>query len=228
MKRSRYRNKFLKDKSQTSRENYKIQRNLCKKLLRKTKKSYFESLNTKKITDNRTFWKTVVPLFTNKASRGEKIILNEAEKHISDDKKICTVLNNFFLDVVSDLKIPDYCNYFTQKKHTFSLNYHWNVWKTPQYSQFYKKEIRFSIFIQKEYSRSGIESYPGLNTKENCLTSNTPTKFIKLNCNIFSKLIYKHFNYCIDKGEFPNDLKHPDIVTIYKKITNAKKKTIDL
>ena len=48
MKRSKYRNKFLKDKSQTSRENYKMQRNLCKKLLRKTKKSYFESLNTKK------------------------------------------------------------------------------------------------------------------------------------------------------------------------------------
>ena len=36
MKKSRYRNKFLKDKSQTSRQNYK------------TKKSYFESLNTKK------------------------------------------------------------------------------------------------------------------------------------------------------------------------------------
>ena len=48
MKRSRYRNKFLKDKSQTSRENYKIQQNFCKKLLRKTKKSYFESLNIKK------------------------------------------------------------------------------------------------------------------------------------------------------------------------------------
>ena len=36
---------FLKDKSQTSRVNYKIQQNLCKKLLRKTKKLYFESLN---------------------------------------------------------------------------------------------------------------------------------------------------------------------------------------
>ena len=43
MKRSRYRKKFLKDKSQASRKNYKIQRNLCKKLSRKTKKSYFES-----------------------------------------------------------------------------------------------------------------------------------------------------------------------------------------
>ena len=30
MKRSRYRNKFLKDKSQTNREDYKIQRNFCK------------------------------------------------------------------------------------------------------------------------------------------------------------------------------------------------------
>ena len=60
-------------------ENYKIQQNLCKKLLRKTEKSYFESLNTKKITDDRTFWKNAVPLFTYKVSRGEKITLNEAE-----------------------------------------------------------------------------------------------------------------------------------------------------
>ena len=74
----------------------------------------------KKITENRTFWKTVVPLFTNKASRGEKIILNEAEKHISNDKKICTIFNNFFSNVVSDLKIPDYCNYFPHKKHILS------------------------------------------------------------------------------------------------------------
>ena len=29
--------------------------------------------------------------------------------------------------------------------------------------------------------------------------------------------MYKHFNYCSDKDEFPNDLKHADIVPIYKK-----------
>ena len=86
MKRSRYRNKFLKHKSQTSREKYKIQRNSCKNLLRKTKILYFESLNTKKIMNNRTFWKTVVPLFTKKASHDEKITLNGA--YISDGKKI--------------------------------------------------------------------------------------------------------------------------------------------
>ena len=91
-----------------------------RKFTKKKIKSYFESLNTKKIT-NRTFWKTVVPLFTNKASRGEKIILTEAEKHISDDKKICNIFNNFFSKVFSDLKIPDYYKYFSQE-NTCSLS----------------------------------------------------------------------------------------------------------
>ena len=62
----------------------------------------------KKITHNRTFRKTVAPLSTNKASRGEKVILNEVQKHITDYKKICKVFNDFFSNAVSDLKIPDY------------------------------------------------------------------------------------------------------------------------
>ena len=89
--------------------------------MRKTKKSYFESLNTKKITDNRTFWRTVVPFFRNKASRGEKITLTETEKHISDDRKISNIFNNLFSNVFSDLKIPDYYNYFPQES-TCSLS----------------------------------------------------------------------------------------------------------
>ena len=64
------------------------------------------------------------------------------------------------------------------------------------------------------------------------LLSDTPTKIIILNSDIFSNLIYKHFNYYIDKGEFPNDLKHAAMQTCFfqyiRKITNAKKKTIDL
>ena len=55
-----------------------------------------------------------------------------------------------------------------------------------------------------------------LNAKKSCQTGYTPTKIIKLTSD-FPNLIYKHFNYCIGKGEFPNELKHADIVPIYKK-----------
>ena len=52
MKWSRLRNKYLKSKSLPNRKNYNIQGNLCKKLLRTTKKEYFSNLDTKKVTDN--------------------------------------------------------------------------------------------------------------------------------------------------------------------------------
>ena len=50
-----------------------------------------------------------------KASKDDKIILNEAERHMSDGKKSCTIFNNFFSNAVSDLKIPNYYIYFSQK-----------------------------------------------------------------------------------------------------------------
>ena len=89
-------------------------------------------------------------------------LMKQAKKHICDGKNIRKIFNDFFSNVVSDLKIPDFCNYFPQKKHTFSLDFHWNFRKTPQYSQYLKKETWFNIFIQKDYSRGGIECYPGL------------------------------------------------------------------
>ena len=49
MKRSRLRNKFLKHRTDTNEKNYSTQRNLRRRLLKNTKKSYFENLDTKKI-----------------------------------------------------------------------------------------------------------------------------------------------------------------------------------
>ena len=40
------------------------------------------------------------------------------------------------------------------------------------------------------------------------------------------KFIFKHFNYCIDRGKFPNELKHAELFPVHKK--NCTKKTIDL
>ena len=82
------------------------------------------------------------------------------------------------------------------------------------------------FFIQKDYSKGGIESYQGFKRKKVCQASDTPTKIIKFNPDIFSNLIYKHFNYCIDKVEFSNDLKHADIVPVYKKNNKCEKERI--
>ena len=97
MKWSKLRNKYLKSKPLTDREKYNIQRNLCKKLVRTTKKEYFNNLNTKKVTDNKTFWRTVAPTFSNKNSKSDKIILNEEGKTFSDEKELCRNFSTYFV-----------------------------------------------------------------------------------------------------------------------------------
>ena len=39
---------------------------------------------------------------------------------------------------------------------------------------------------------------------------------MKFNSDILAKFVYKHFNYCIDRGEFPNELKHAKLVLVNK------------
>ena len=117
MKRSRLRNKFLKNKNEINRNNYKVQRNYCKKLLKTTKKQYFNNLNTSKVIDNRTFWKTVVSLFTNKPPRGAKTILKEGNKNITNDSELCEVFTTYFSNIVTILNIPSVNNYITTKEN---------------------------------------------------------------------------------------------------------------
>ena len=56
---------------------YKKQRNFCVDLLRKTKTEYFKNLNVKDLSDNRKFWKTIKPYFSNKGLNSNKLLLNE-------------------------------------------------------------------------------------------------------------------------------------------------------
>ena len=94
MTRSRIRNRYLRNPSVTICEvpnldsaryknEYKKYRNVCVGLFRKEKRRFYENIDTNKITENRIFWKTAKPLFS--------------EKHILDQK--ITFENN---DIVSN------------------------------------------------------------------------------------------------------------------------------
>ena len=71
-----------------------------------TKKSYYSNLDIKQVTDNKTFWKTTISLFTKRPLKGEKINLIENGKNISNDAELCDSLNVFFSNIISELNIP--------------------------------------------------------------------------------------------------------------------------
>ena len=108
MNRTRLRNKLLRSRSTEDRSTYNQQRNFCVSLVRKTKKDYYNNLDHKKVSDNKSFWRTVKPLFSDKNSSFSKITLIENELLLNDDEKISSTLNDFFSNVVSNLNIPPY------------------------------------------------------------------------------------------------------------------------
>ena len=66
MNRSRCKNAYFKNKTLENWEKYRKLRNECVKLTRKVKREYFENININSVNDNKTFWKTVEPFFTDK------------------------------------------------------------------------------------------------------------------------------------------------------------------
>ena len=100
MQRSTLRNIFLQERANEEKALYNKQKDLCLSLLRKTMRNYFRQLNTNTVSDSRTFWKTVSPLFSEKAFHSESIALKENNEIVTSE-----TLNKFFNNAVKNLGI---------------------------------------------------------------------------------------------------------------------------
>ena len=106
MKRSQLKNIYNRKKTPESKSAYNKQRNFCTKLLRKTKLSYFQRLNPSSITDNKLFWKTVKPAFTDKVKAQEAIAIIDEGNIISEDREIANILKNAVEELNINRNLP--------------------------------------------------------------------------------------------------------------------------
>ena len=89
MVKSKLRNKYLKSTSDIDRQRYNKQRNYCVKLLRLKKQKYYEYFGKSKITNNKNFWETIIPLFSSKIySTNSWITLLENGYILSEESKV--------------------------------------------------------------------------------------------------------------------------------------------
>ena len=105
MLRSRLKNNFNKQRSDENWDNYKKQRNFCVKLLRQTKEKYFSDINVKSISDNKKFWKTIKPFFSNKGLNTNNMMLVEDNEIVREEEIIANIMNNYFTNITTHLKL---------------------------------------------------------------------------------------------------------------------------
>ena len=111
MTRSRLRNKYLRDRNEDNRALYVKQRNYCVSLLRKSKKKYYENLDERNLMNNKLFWKTIKPSFSDKIVTRDRIHLTENGEVVKTELETAETLNNFFGNVIKSLMIPKYNEY---------------------------------------------------------------------------------------------------------------------
>ena len=108
MTRSRLKNKFLKNPTDINKSNYNRHRNYCVNLFRKEKKKYYNDIDLKLLTENKLFWKTIKPMFSDKHNICRKITLIDNDEIISNDVIVAETMNDFFSNAVAELDIKGY------------------------------------------------------------------------------------------------------------------------
>ena len=107
MHRKNLRNKYVKSRTEENHKTFKTQRNLCVKLLRRAKSDYYRNLSLGDLTDNRKFWKTVKPVFSNEVQTTSSITLIEDGKMMTEDLKIAEIFNHYFTNITESLGISE-------------------------------------------------------------------------------------------------------------------------
>ena len=209
---------YYENKSEKSFKAYKKQKNFCSRLHKKERKRFFNDLNPSFVTDNRFFWKTIKPFFSNKGSYGLQIKLAEKDEVLKDDDLIAKELNKFFKNAVSTLNI---------KENRFITNSASDGITDPVDKAIDKYKFHPSILlIQKHLKNHDVFSLKtveigdiekeinNINPKKATTSNSIPPKILKKASKVSASVSLKLFNNSIENNDFPQNLKLVDITPV--------------
>ena len=219
MLRTKLLNKFYKDRTDKTRLAYKRQRNLCTSLLKKTKREYYGNLNPALISDNKNFWKTVKPFFSDKVVTSENITLLENNDIYEDDEKVANIFNNFFSNVVKTLEVSIESDPLVDEFNLDPVTIAIKKYDThPSVLKIKENNIDVETFsFQTIDLESVIHEIALLSPSKATPKDSIPVNIIKHNNDIFAFKICIDFNSSIKGGTFPSNQKYADVSPVFKK-----------
>ena len=226
MERSKLKNKCNKFPTNENWKIYKKQRNYCVNLLKKEKKEYYNNLNIKKFNDNKTFWKTIKPFFSDKQKDFQKdFILIDNDEIISNDKLVAEKMNNYFMDVIDSLDIEPFIKIDEGESNSNSIEDIIDMYSNHPSILKIKEHITINEkFSFKETTKNEIQdNIKLLNTKKITVDGDIPSKMLILTNEISSEIITNIYNESKEIQRFPYSLKLADVKPIHKKSEKTNK-----
>ena len=204
-------------------DSYKKQCNFCVNLLRKTKKEYLENINVKDINDNKKFWKTIKPFFSNKGLNTNKLMLIEDSNLISEESILANTMNQYFTSITKQLNLKK----SPQSKNLEDINYYHNhisIEKIKSSNSSKSKFFTFNLVSSNEIKREILT----FNNKKVSREGDSPVNISKHTTDVYLPILTKVVNSLVEQNEFPNELKLADVLPINIKKTLLVKKILGL
>ena len=208
MKRSYLKKVYFKKKTPDSLIKFKKQKNYCSRLYKKERKKYFESLNPRRISDNKSFWKNV-PFFSEKRKISNKItFVDNKENTIFEDHLVSEKLNNFFENETRGLEINE--NSYIIDTDSYEINsIEKAINKYRNHPSVLLIKSRLKNIPSLSFNKVGLSEIerelnlisPRKATKSNGILP----KLLKSTKTICSETLKTIFNNCLIKAEFPNE-----------------------
>ena len=220
MTRSKLKNRLNKLNTPENWQSYKIQRNICVKLHKQAKKDYFNNLDVNKLNDNKRFWKTIKPYFSDKGINSHKLILIENDSILTNEMSLAKLMNNYFINITNDLELKldvltntnvDLPSIIENYKNHLSITKIRSTWNSTCF-QF--------VTVSENDVKTVIQNL--CNNKANLIGS-IPANILKLSLESYLPKLTKIINDCFQNGCFPDELKLAEVIPIYKKGDNLLK-----
>ena len=225
MRRSYLENKFYKYKTPADNRAYKKQKNYCNRLYKRERRKFYSNLNLNKITDNKMFWNTIKPLFSDKGGSRENIVLIEDDKIISDDLEVAQKFNDFFRDAVNSLNIVENRFLLTEITNNVS-NVNEAISKFENHPSIISIKEKVDINHRFSFSKVEVEvirkEIKYLDQRKPGTFMNIPSRQLKQVIDIVTEPLTQIWNNeVVQNTKFPTNLKLADISPIFKKIKNT-------
>ena len=153
---------------------------------------------------SKDFWPTIKPFLSKKGSKDDPtIILNEDGKIFSDQKDVCHIFNDFFINVSKDIGSNNNCD----------LESHPSILKIQEQSNLCTEPFNFnhvdSMYVHKPISK--------LQTKKATGVDGISAKILKACTNSIAQPISSLINFTFVTNSFPRNLKQAQVLPIFKK-----------
>ena len=224
MHRSKLKNTFNTYPNEENERSYKRQRNLCVSLLRKEKKNYYNNLDLKIFEDNRKFWKSIKPLFSDKLKiLDNNITILENGIICSNNEEVAEKLNTFFIEAVQNLDIVPFASKDVDNAFDVDIDEIIKLYETHPSIQKIKgnitlgEEFLFSDTIPEDINKRILELDPNKASVENDI----PVKILIESHDVVSTYLSDLYNRSKLFSNYPSLLKQGTVIPINKKSTKT-------